>query len=147
VCLKERKAYQGERRLRRAEKDETARPAKGEVQQEEWKRSSWEVLRKRAKWYYGPTVPQDVELWELEWCGQGAVVTYLKCSRCSKEGCHVEDDREQEVVPYWKGEKMNWCGCKEVKRESGTAQRGKGAAREGGSQKEVRRTLKMLREV
>jgi len=59
------KAQEGERRLRRVEGSEAACPTKGNAQQEEWKRSSWETLRKRAEWYCGPTVPQDAELWEL----------------------------------------------------------------------------------
>jgi len=67
------------------------RSAKGKVQQE-WKRSLWETLRKRAEWYCGPTVPQNAELWELGWRGQGAIVMYLKCPRCGKGGCYVEDD-------------------------------------------------------
>jgi len=149
-------------------------PAKGKAQQEEWKRSSWEALRKRAEWYCGPTVPQDTELWELGWRGQGAVITYLKCPRYGEGGYHVEDDRGQGVVPYWKREKMSWCGCKGKKEESGTPTERKSAARvekaarpreakaqqnsawsgeperaarEGGSRKKVRRTFKMLREV
>ena len=91
----EGKAHQKEkkREVRQVEEGEAACPVKGKAQQEKWKRSSWEVLRKRAKWYCGPTVPQDVELWELGWRRQGAVVTYLKCSECGKGGCHVEDDR------------------------------------------------------
>jgi len=93
-----------------------ARPQ--EVQQGEWRRSSWETLRKRAEWYYGPTVPQDAELWELGWHGQGAVVTYLKCPRCDKGGCYAEDDRGQRVLPYWKREKISWCGCKGGKEQS-----------------------------
>jgi len=44
---------------------------------------------------------------------------YLKCSKCGEGGCHVEDNRGQGVVPYWKREKMSWCGCKGKKRESG----------------------------
>jgi len=120
-------------------------------------------------------VPQDAELWELGWHGQGAVVTYLKCPRCGKGGCYVEDDREQGVVPYWRREKMSWCGCREKEEQSGTQARDsrdaareekvawpreaevqqsgarsgelESAAREGGSRKEVRRTFKMLREV
>jgi len=105
------------------------------------------VLRKRAEWYCGPTVPQDVELWELGWCRQRAVVTYLKCSECDEGGCHVEDDWGQGVVPYWKREKMSWCGCKRKKGESSIPTERKSTAREGGNQKEVRRTFKMLREV
>jgi len=59
-----KKVQEGEKKLRRAEEGEVTHPVKGEGQQE-WKRSSWEVLRKRAEWYCGPTVPQDAELWEL----------------------------------------------------------------------------------
>jgi len=33
-----------------------------EAQQGEWRRSSWEDLRKRAEWYCGLTVPRDAEL-------------------------------------------------------------------------------------
>jgi len=72
----------------------------------------WEELRKRAEWYCGPTVPQDAELWELGWRGQGAVVTYLKCPRCGKGECYVEDDQGQGTLPYWKKEKISWCGCR-----------------------------------
>ena len=93
--------------MRRVEEEGAARSVKGKAQQEEWKRSSWEVLRKRAEWYCGPTVPQDAELWELGWRGQGAVITYLKCSECGEGGCYVEDDWGQGVVPYWKREKMS----------------------------------------
>jgi len=96
-----------ERKLRKVEQEEVACMAKPREAQQEWKRSSWETLRKRAEWYCGPTVPQDVELWELGWRGQGAVVTYLKCPRCGKGGCYVEDDQRQGVVPYWKREKMS----------------------------------------
>jgi len=41
----------------------------------------------------------------------------------------VEDDRGQGVVPYGKREKMNWCGCKGKKRESGVPTERKSAAR------------------
>jgi len=51
--------------VKRVEEGEAACSVKGKAQQEEWKRSSWEVLRKRAKWYCELTVPQDAELWEL----------------------------------------------------------------------------------
>jgi len=170
---REGKAHQGERKLRRMEEEKAARPVKGEAQQE-WRRSSWEELRRRAEWYCGPMVLQDAELWELGWRGQGAVITYLKCPRCGEGGCHVEDDRGQGVAPYWKREKMSWCGCKgkrevggapterksaarvekaarprEAKAQQSSARSGEpeSTAREGGSRKEVRRTFKMLREV
>jgi len=52
------KAQEKERRLRRAKEEGAVRMAKPqEAQQEEWRRSSWEDLRKRAEWYCGPTVP------------------------------------------------------------------------------------------
>ena len=87
----------------------------------------------------------------------------------------MEDDRGQGVVPYWRREKMSWCECRGKEEQSGarardsrsTAREEKVAwpreakvqqsstrsgelestARERGSQKEVRRTFKMLREV
>jgi len=99
----------------------------------------------------------------------------LKCPRCGKGGCYAEDDWGQGVVPYWKREKMSWCGCRGGKeqssaqakdsrsaareekaarpREAKVQQSGarsgelEGTAREGGSRKEVRRTFKMLREM
>ena len=56
---------QEKRKLRRVEEDGVARMAKPREAQQEWRRSSWEELRKRAEWYCGPTVPQDAQLWEL----------------------------------------------------------------------------------
>jgi len=169
------KAQEGERRLRRVEGSKAACPTKGNTQQEEWKRSSWEMLRKRAKWYCGPIVPRDAELWELGWHSQGAIVTYLRCPRCGKGGCYAEDDWGQGVVPYWKRKKMSWYGCKgekeqssaqardsrsvakeekavwprEVKAQQSGTQSGEleSTAKEGDSQREVRRTFGMLREV
>jgi len=94
---------------------------------------------------------------------------YLKCPRCGKGGCYAEDDRGQGVVPYWRREKMSWCGCKGKEGQSGmrardlrsTAKEEKAArpreakaqqsgawsgelesaAKERGSQKEVRREV------
>jgi len=126
----------------------------------------------------------------LGWHSQGAVVTYLRCPRYGKGGCYAEDDQGQGVLPYWKREKISWCGYRGGKEQSGTqagdsrstarkekaawpreaeaqqddewsgeqesaAKEKEGAtpterkstAREGGSQPEVRRTFKMLREV
>ena len=120
---------QEERRVRRVEEEEAARPMKGKAQQGEYRRSSWEELRKRAEWYYGPTVPQDAQLWELGWRGQGAVVTYLRCPRCGKEGCYAEDDWGQGMLPYWKKEKISWCGCKGKRAESGAPTERKSAAK------------------
>jgi len=51
------KAQEGEKRLRRVEEEEAVHPMKGKAQQEEWKKSSWETLRKRAEWYCELTVP------------------------------------------------------------------------------------------
>jgi len=87
------KAQEKERRLRRVEGSEAARVARPrEAQQGEYRRSSWEDLRKRVEWYCGLIVLQDAELWELGWHSQGAVITYLRCPRCGKGGCYVEDD-------------------------------------------------------
>jgi len=66
----------------------------------------------------------------------------------------------QEVVSLWKWRKLSWCECKEKTeekvvqpREAKVQQSGvwvgdpESAAKEGGSQMEVRRTFEMLREV
>jgi len=87
------------------------------------------------------------------------VVLYLTC-KCGEKGSHVEDNRGQEVIPFWKWKELSWCGCKgkiegkaawprEAKAQQSGAQSGEPehAAREGGSQQKVRRTFKMLREV
>ena len=63
VCSAEGKAHQGnkrelvhlergkaqERKLRRVEEEKAVHPSKEKTQQEEWKRSLWETLRKRAE--------------------------------------------------------------------------------------------------
>jgi len=54
------KAQEGERRLRRVEGRGAARVAKPrEAQQEEWRKSSEEVLRKRAEEHCGKGVPEE----------------------------------------------------------------------------------------
>jgi len=56
---------------------------------------------------------------------------YLKCPRCGKGGCYVEDNWGQGVVPYWRREKMSWCECRGKKEQSSMRARDlRGAARE-----------------
>jgi len=101
------------------------------------------------------------------------VMSYLTCE-CGKKGSHIEDNRGQGVIPFWKWKELSWCGCKGKRAESGAPTERKSAAKEekaarpreakaqqsgaqseepestakeGGSRKEVRRTFKMLREV
>jgi len=82
------------------------------------------------------------------------VVSYLTCK------CREKDNWGQGVIPFWKWKELSWCRCKgktegevvwprKAKAQQSSAQSGEleSAAREGGSQKEVRRTFKMLREV
>jgi len=169
---REGKAHQGERRLRRVKEEKAAYPIKGEVQQE-WRRSSIKELRKKAKEHCGKGVPREAQLLELGWVTEEVVVSYLTC-KCGEKGSHVEDNRGQGVIPFWKWKELSWCECKgkrvegsapterksaakkekvaqprEAKAQQSGAWSGEpeGAAREGGSQKEVRRTFKMLREV
>ena len=173
VCLKKRKMHQGERRpahpirekvqkgekkLRRVEEGEAACPVQGKVQQER-KRSSIEELRKKAEEHCGKGVPREAQLLELGWITEEVVVSYLTC-KCGEKGSHVENNREQGVIPFWKWKELSWCGCKEktegrvawpreAKAQQSSVQSGEpeSAAREGGSQKEIRRTFKMLKEV
>jgi len=96
------------------------------------------------------------------------IVTYNKCRGYGRKGSYAEDNRGQGVLQN----RMFWCGCKRKEsgapterksaarvekaarpREAKVQQSGtwpgepESAAREEGSQKEVRRTFKMLREV
>jgi len=32
---------------------------------------------------------------------------YVECERCEGKGCHVEENREQEVIK----DRQRWCGC------------------------------------
>jgi len=84
------------------------------------------------------------------------VVSYLACERCKNQGCYVENNRGQGVISRRKLEGMKWCGCrgkvaqpKEAKVQQSGAWSGEleSAAKEGNSQRDVRRTFKMLREV
>jgi len=100
------------REVRRMEEEKAVCPARGEVQQEEWKRSSIEELRKRAEEHCGKRVLQEARLLELGWVTEEVVVLYLTC-KCGKNGSYVEDNWGQGVVLLWKWRKLSWCGCKE----------------------------------
>jgi len=89
-----------ERRLRRVERREAACSEKGEAQQE-WRRSSIEELRKKAEEHCGKGVPREAQLLELGWMTEEIVVSYLTC-KCGEKGSHVEDNRGQGVIPFWK---------------------------------------------
>jgi len=101
-------------------------------------------------------VLEEVQLLELEWYTPEIIVTYNKCRGCRRKESYVEDNRGQGVLQN----RTFWCGCREKKEEKvaqpreaktqqGGAQSGEpeSAAKEGGSQREVRRTFRMLREV
>ena len=89
------------------EEQEVAHMAKPqEVQQEEWRRSSIEELRKRAEEHCGKGVPGKAQLLELGWYTKEVVVSYLLCERCRSQGCHIENNREQEVISRRKLEGM-----------------------------------------
>jgi len=82
------------------------------------------------------------------------------CERCGKQGCYVEENREQGVILKRQLEAIKWCRCSKVverkavhpiKRkvqQSGIQPREpEDIAKERGSQREVRRTFQMLREI
>ena len=115
-----------------------------------------EELKRRAKEHCSKGVPEKAYLLELGWYTKEVVVSYLVCEMYRSQGCHVEDNREQGVISKRKLEGMKWCGCmekvaqpKEVKvQQDGTWLREPESAAKGGdSQREVRKTFKMLREV
>jgi len=127
-----------------------------------------EELRKRAEEHCGEGVPEEMQFFELEWCVLGMIVTYTRCRGCRRKGSYAEDNRGQGVLR----DRTFWCGCKrkasgvpterksaarvekaawprEAKAQQSGARSGEleSTAKEEGSQKEVRRTFKMLKEV
>jgi len=113
------------------EEEKVACPIQEEVQQK-WKRTSVEKLRIRAEVYCGKDIPEEVQLLELGWMTEEVVVSYLVCERCRKQGCHVEDNREQGVISSKKQKALNWCGCKgkRMNQSSTRARDSRGTARE-----------------
>jgi len=99
------KAQEGEKRLRRIEEEKAVCSAKGEAQQE-WRRSSIEELRKKAEEHCGKGVPREAQLLELGWMTEEIVVSYLTC-KCGEKGSHVEDNRGQGVIPFWKWKELS----------------------------------------
>jgi len=148
---------EGEKRLRRVEEEEKmVHVARPQNVQQGWRRSSVKELRKRAEEHCGKGIPEEAQLLELGWCTKEVVVLYLTCERCRSQGCHVEDNRGQEVISRKKLEEKKWCGYikkavrpREAKAQQSSAQSGepKSAAKKRDNQREVRRTFGMLREV
>ena len=58
-------------------------------------------MRKRVEEHCEKSVPREVQLWELGWCMREVIASYLTC-KCRKKGSHEEDNRGQEVIPFWK---------------------------------------------
>jgi len=119
-----------------------------------------ERLRKRTEEYCEKGVPAKAWLLELGWMMEEVVVSYLVYVRYRERGSHVEDNWGQGVIPSWRWKKLSWCGYKEETkekaawpREAKAQQSGtwtgdlESTAKEGGNQREVRRTFGMLREV
>jgi len=130
------------------------------AQQKEWRRSLAHVLRQKVQEHCEEGIPNKACLLELGWYTKEIMVLYLVCERCGKQGCYVEENRRQEVISRRQLEAMKWCGClKVVEKKMACSTEGKaqqsstwpekpeGAAKEEGSQREVRRTFQMLREV
>jgi len=46
----------------------------------------------------GEGIPDEACLLELGWYMEEVIVTYVECKKCGKKGCHVEENREQEVI-------------------------------------------------
>jgi len=110
------------------EEEKAACPIKGEAQQE-WRRSSIEELRKKAEEHCGKGIPREAQLLELGWMTEKVVVSYLTC-KCGEKGSHVEDNRRQGVVPFWKWKELSWYGCKGKRVEGGAPTERKSAAKE-----------------
>jgi len=115
-----------------------------------------EKLRKRAEEHCGREVPEEACLLELGWCMEKVIVMYVQCKRYREKGCHVEENKRQRVIK----DKQKWYGCQrkegkkvvhpiERKAQQSSTWAGdlESTTKEGGSQKKIRRTFKMLREV
>jgi len=102
------------REVRRIEEEKAACPAREKVQQEGWKRSSIEELRKREE-HCGKKVPQKARLLDLGWVTEKVVVLYLTC-KYGKKGSHVEDNWEQRMVLLWKWRKLIGVNAKRRQR-------------------------------
>jgi len=73
-------------------------------------------------------VPREAQLLELGWMTEEVVVSYLTC-KCGEKGSHVEDNRGQGVIPFWKWKELSWCGYKGKKVEGSMPTERKSAAR------------------
>jgi len=77
-----------------------------EVQQGEYERTPWKVLRKRAEEYCGKEVPMDVQLLEWRWMTEKMIISYLHC-KYGARGSHIEDNRGQGVILFWKWKELS----------------------------------------
>jgi len=55
----------------------------------------------------GEGILDEACLFELGWYTEEVIVMYVECERCEEKGCHVEENREQEVIK----DRQRWCGC------------------------------------
>jgi len=144
------------KKKKRRVEERAAHVAMPQNAQQGWRRSSAEELRKRAKEHCGKGIPDEACLLELGWYTREVIVTYMGCERCEKKRCHVDENREQGVI----SNRQRWCGYQKRKekeavwpREIKVQQSGiwsgepESAAKEKNSQREVKRTFKILREV
>jgi len=77
------------------------------------RRSLIEELRKRAEEHCGRGIPKETHLLELGWYTREVIVTYVECERCGEKGCHMEENRGQEVI----SNRQRWCGYQKRKEE------------------------------
>jgi len=78
--------------------------------------------------YCGEGIPDEACLLELGWYTKEVIVLYVECERCRQKGCHVEENREQEVI----SDRQKWCGCQKRK-ETEAACPEKGKAQQSGA--------------
>jgi len=48
--------------------------------------------------HYRESILDEACLLELEWYTKEVIVSYVECERCGQKGCHMEENREQEVI-------------------------------------------------
>jgi len=94
--------------LRRVEEEKTARMAKPQEAQQEWRRSLVVELKKKTEKHCSKGMPEKACLLELGWYTKEVIVMYIQCERCGEKECHVEENKRQGVIK----DRQRWCRYK-----------------------------------
>ena len=130
------------------------------AQQKEQRKSSVHILQWKVQKHYRKDIPDEVYLLELRQYTKKVVVSYLVYKEYGKQEYYIKENREQGVISRRKLEELKQCRylrkeerkvvhLKEgkVQQSSAQARALEGIVKEKSSQREIRKTFKMLRKV